>query len=75
LVLLQTMMLYVFLVVLAGQTCIHTTKEYLPFDLLDVCSLGTGHIAKELNVLILPLVEFTSPEMLSLMRVFFPLPL
>jgi hypothetical protein len=36
------MMLYVFLVVLAGQTCIHTTKENLLF--------GNVHIIKESNV-------------------------
>jgi hypothetical protein len=33
------MMPYVFLVVLAGQTCVPTTKENLLSDVLDVCSL------------------------------------
>jgi hypothetical protein len=36
LVLLQTMMLYVFLVVLAGQTCVHATKENLLFGIVPI---------------------------------------
>jgi histone deacetylase 1/2 len=74
LVLPQTMMIYVFLVGLAGQTCVPITKVNLLSVLIDVCFLDTVHITKVSNVLILPLVVFTFPEMLFLMRSFFPLP-